>query len=87
MTAAEALGLDYWISRDCTKVSVIGARMRGRPGVMSRITRTLLEAGVTLLQTADSHTTISCLVPSSQADTAMRALHHEFGLDGPSAGA
>ena len=53
---------------------------------MSRITRTLLEAGVTLLQTADSHTTISCLVPSSQADTAMRALHHEFGLDGPSSG-
>ncbi len=83
---AEALGLDYWVSRNCTKVSVIGARMRGRPGVMSRITRTLLEAGVTLLQTADSHTTISCLVPSSQADTAMRALHHEFGLDGPSSG-
>ena len=84
---AQALGLDYWINQGCTKVSVIGARMRGRPGVMSRITRTLLEAGVTLLQTADSHTTISCLVPSSQAETAMRALHHEFGLDGPPADA
>jgi aspartate kinase len=77
----ESMGLDSTLQTGCTKVSAIGCRMKGRPGVMSRIAQALLAANVTLLQTADSHTTIACLVPSSQADIAVRALHHEFGLD------
>ncbi len=41
--------------------------MRGVPGVMARIVKVLNGAGVEILQTADSHATISCLVKA--ADT------------------
>jgi aspartate kinase len=36
--------------------------MRGVPGVMSRIIRALKVRQIDVLQTSDSHTTISCLV-------------------------
>lgn len=68
------------VSRQCAKVSIIGAGMRGRPGVMARVVHALHAAGVDILQTADSHTTISCLVRREQMDRALRALHDEFGL-------
>ncbi|HEU4797992.1 MAG TPA: aspartate kinase [bacterium] len=68
------------VSRQCAKVSIIGAGMRGRPGVMARVVHALHGAGVDILQTADSHTTISCLVRREQMDRALRALHDEFGL-------
>jgi aspartate kinase len=74
------LGFTAEVSRSCAKVSIIGAGMRGRPGVMARVVHALHQAGVNILQTADSHTTISCLVRSEQMETALRALHEEFGL-------
>ncbi|MDQ7844840.1 MAG: aspartate kinase, partial [Armatimonadota bacterium] len=74
------LGFTVEVSRPCAKVSVIGAGMRGRPGVMARVVRALHGAGVDILQTADSHTTISCLVAREQMERALRALHDEFGL-------
>ena len=78
---AQSMNLAFAVTTNCTKVSVIGTRMRGVPGVMSRVTRTLLGAGVTILQTSDSETTISVLVPTDQAEKAMVSLHHEFKLD------
>lgn len=74
------LGVRPEMSRTCAKVSIIGAGMRGRPGVMARVVHALHGAGVNILQTADSHTTISCLVSAEQMETALRALHDEFGL-------
>ncbi|MDQ7844869.1 MAG: aspartate kinase, partial [Armatimonadota bacterium] len=74
------LGFAVEVSRPCAKVSVIGAGMRGRPGVMARVVRALHGAGVDILQTADSHTTISCLVAREQMEQALRTLHDEFGL-------
>jgi aspartate kinase len=62
------------------KVSAIGARMRGVPGVMARIIRSLSDEGVEVLQTADSHMTISCLIKAEDAQRAVRALHEEFRL-------
>lgn len=73
-------GFDVAVSEPCAKVSIIGAGMRGRPGVMARVVRTLHGAGVDILQTADSHTTISCLVKRGQMERALRALHDEFEL-------
>jgi aspartate kinase len=64
----------------CAKVSIIGAGIRGVPGVMMRVVRALHGAGVDILESADSHTTISCLVPRGDMETALRALHDEFHL-------
>ncbi len=74
------LGHQVQISGACAKVSIIGAGMRGRPGVMARVVKALHGAGVGILQTADSHTTISCLVVREQMQQALEALHGEFGL-------
>lgn len=74
------LGFDVAKSEPCAKVSIIGAGMRGRPGVMARVVRALHSSGVDILQTADSHTTISCLVRRGQMERALRALHDEFEL-------
>lgn len=74
------LGYEVQVSGPCAKVSIIGAGMRGRPGVMARVVKALHGAGAEILQTADSHTTISCLVWREQLPRALNALHDEFGL-------
>lgn len=74
------LGHRVETSGPCAKVSIIGAGMRGRPGVMARVVKALHTAGAEILQTADSHTTISCLVQREQLQRALSALHDEFGL-------
>ncbi len=74
------LGFSVEATGPCAKVSIIGAGMRGRPGVMARVVHTLHRAGVEILQTADSHTTISCLVHRKDMERALRALYDEFEL-------
>jgi len=56
--------------------------MMGVPGVMARIVDALAEAGIEILQSADSHTTIWVLVDGSQMEDAVRALHRAFQLSG-----
>lgn len=73
-------GYEVTITRPCAKVSIIGAGMRGVPGVMARVVKALEAAEAEILQTADSHTTISCLVRREQMERALRALHDEFSL-------
>lgn len=74
------LGLAYKVVSGLAKVTLVGAGMHGVPGVMARMAECLAEAGVNVLQTADSHTTISVLVPEADATTAVRALHDGFAL-------
>jgi aspartate kinase len=76
----DGLGLVYEIRRDLAKVTLIGAGMHGVPGVMAKMAECLAGAGVTVLQTADSHTTISVLVESVDAERAVAALHEGFDL-------
>lgn len=76
----EKLEIEYSLIEDCSKISVIGSRIRGVPGVMAKIIKALESEGVTVLQTADSHTTIWCLVKSSDAEKAIVALHQDFNL-------
>ncbi|HEV8338383.1 MAG TPA: aspartate kinase [bacterium] len=73
-------GYEASVTRPCAKVSIIGAGMRGVPGVMARVVKALEAAEAEILQTADSHTTISCLVRREQMERALRGLHDEFGL-------
>lgn len=60
------------------KVSVVGAGMRGRPGIMSRVVETLYNAGIALHHSTDSHITIACLVKQSDMKNAVQALHAAF---------
>ena len=73
-------GYKYSITENCSKVSAVGSRMRGVPGVMARIISALSKENIQILQTADSHTTISCLVKGEDTANAVIALHREFEL-------
>lgn len=70
----------FSITEHCCKVTAIGNGMRGVPGVMARIITALNREGIQVLQTADSHNTISCLVKDSDTIPAIKALHKEFNL-------
>jgi aspartate kinase len=67
----------------CAKISVVGAGMRGTPGVMYACVRALSVAGVPIVHSTDSHITISLLVPATNAAAAENALHEYFGLGAP----
>lgn len=70
--------LEYEINRNCAKVTVIGSKITGTPGIMAKVVRALSESGISLLQTSDSSMTISCLVNESDMINAVHAIHQEF---------
>lgn len=72
------LKIKYHIKDNCCKVAIVGAGMRGIPGVMAKIYRTLQENNIEVLQTADSHMTIWCLIEDKQLEKAVNALHKAF---------
>jgi len=74
------LGFDHKELPGLAKVTLVGAGMHGVPGVMAKMAEALDDAGVTVLQTADSHTTISVLVPAEDSRNAIAALHEAFAL-------
>jgi aspartate kinase len=76
----KSLDIKYEYVEDCCKIAVIGIGMRGIPGVMARILKSLYSEGIEIFQTADSHMTIWCLVKSAFAEKAIKALHKEFNL-------
>ncbi len=76
----KSLSLKYTYINSCSKIALIGSRIRGVPGVMARILKALTKANIEVLQTADSHTTIWCLVETDSTQRAIHALHKEFDL-------
>ncbi len=77
----EAEGFRVEVRADCAKVSIVGSGMRGLPGVMAGAAEALYHEGVPILQTADSHVTISFLVPTADMERAVQALHRKFELE------
>ncbi|MEN8208318.1 MAG: aspartate kinase [Candidatus Fermentibacteria bacterium] len=71
-------GIVFETVSPCAKVSIVGAGMHGIEGVMARFSSALHRAGIDMLQTVDSHATISALVLLQQRDEALKALHREF---------
>ncbi|WP_404459296.1 aspartate kinase [Oceanobacillus kapialis] len=78
----KTLGFYPEITKNCAKVSAVGAGMTGVPGVASMIVQSLTDAGVQILQSADSHTTIWVLVHEEDLKAAVNALHDVFELSG-----
>ncbi|SHG93889.1 aspartate kinase [Tepidibacter thalassicus] len=76
----ESYNVDYDVVANCSKVTLIGSRINGIPGVMAKIVKALSKKGIKILQTSDSHMTISCLINEKDLKDAVNALHEEFGL-------
>ena len=80
ITILESYHIKYTLIEDCCKVTVLGERMTGVPGVMARIIKALKKEKIKILQTSDSLTTIACLIKSGDTSKAITALHNEFNL-------
>lgn len=76
----EQLGYEPIITRNCAKVSTVGAGIMGVPGVTAKIVTALSGNGIQILQSADSHTTIWVLVKEKDMVKAVNALHEAFNL-------
>ena len=74
------IGFEPGVLESCAKVSIVGAGIAGVPGVMADMVEALADAAVTILQSADSHTTIWVLVHKEDMVTAVQTLHKKFRL-------
>jgi len=75
------LNLKHTYEENCSKIALIGNKIAGKPGVMAKIIKTLRNENIHVLQTADSHETIWCLVKTDVANKAVNALHDEFCIN------
>ena len=65
---------------NCSTIAIVGAGMTGVPGIMAKVINTLSENNIDVLQTADSHMTIWCLIHSEKIGEATNLLHKAFNL-------
>lgn len=72
------IGIEYTLIKNCSKIALIGDGMRGVPGVMAIILKTLKQNNIKILQTADSYNTIWCLVSEEDTIRAINSLHGIF---------
>lgn len=75
------LNLAVRVRSHCAKLSIVGAGMRGAPGVIYAVVRALSEANVEIIHSTDSYITISMLVPENEVSHAEQAIHAYFRLD------
>jgi aspartate kinase len=75
------LNLAVRVREGCSKLSVVGAGMRGTPGVVREVVEALSRENVEIIHCTDSNVTISLLVPAGDVARAERAVHEHFHLD------
>lgn len=68
----------YDIRKHCAKVTLIGSKVTETPGVIAKVVRALSKAGITLLQSSDSYTCLTCLVKEEDMIETIHAIHNEF---------
>lgn len=73
-----SVSAEYKVLKGCSKISIHDTSMRGVPGFMAKILKALSSGGIKVLQTADSHSTIWCLVSEKDSDKAVQLLHKAF---------
>ncbi len=74
------LKLPYKYTENCCKLTVVGYKIHGVPGVMRRVVEALTRQKISILQSGDSNITISCLIDVNNTERGIMALHDEFGL-------
>ncbi len=65
----------------CAKVSIVGGGMREASGVIASFVESLSKNNIKILQTVDSHTSISALIATSDLKNAITFLHDRFILE------
>ncbi|MDQ0148962.1 aspartate kinase [Eubacterium multiforme] len=75
-----AINIKYSLIENCSQIALIGSKMKGIPGVIASIVKTLNDNNIEVLQTADSHMTIWCLIHSDNVKEAINSLHKSFEL-------
>lgn len=83
LAVLRSIGYEPQAVHGCAKVSVIGGGMNGVPGIMASIVEALTGNGITILQSADSNSTIWVLVREEEMAAALRSLHEKFKLHLP----
>lgn len=68
----------YEITEGLSKVSAVGLGMRSHSGVAAKMFEVLAETQTEVIMISTSEIKISCVVPSQQAELAVRALHDAF---------
>lgn len=76
----EELGYEPQLLPGCSKVAIVGGGIAGTPGVMAKVMEALAPEEIEILQFADSHNTLWCLVRGEDMKRAIRALHTQFKL-------
>ena len=74
------LNLAVRVREGCSKLSIVGAGMRGAPGVVHQIVTALSKANVEIIHATDSNITVSVLVPEADVTRAEKAVHDHFQL-------
>ena len=74
------LNLAVRVRPHCAKLSIVGAGMRGTPGVMYRVVQALSDGGIEIIHSTDSNITISILVDEEDAGRAEQVIHDYFKL-------
>ncbi|HET7035303.1 MAG TPA: aspartate kinase [Thermomicrobiaceae bacterium] len=74
--------LRVWEDPGMAAVAVVGAGMRGTPGVAGRVFQTLGREGINIVTIAQgsSELNISCVIAAAEVARAVPALHAAFGL-------
>ncbi len=68
------------VAEGCTMVSLIAHGYSQEPGIFAMLYQTLLQEGIPVWQTADSELSLSCIIPESEVEKAVRVIHERFGL-------
>ena len=79
-TALSDYPLNIEITDKCAKVSIVGGGMREASGVIGDFVQVLADNQIEILQTVDSHTSISALIAEANLKAAMTVLHRQFIL-------
>lgn len=70
--------VEYEINKNCSKVTLISSKITETPGVIAKIIRGLSNVGITLLQSSNSHTSLSCLVKEEDMIKTIHIIHNQF---------
>lgn len=78
----EELGYQSFdINANVGKVAVVGVGMKTHSGLAAKFFNALSEKGINVLMISTSEIRIAALVPLTQLDEAVKALHTAYGLD------
>ena len=69
---------DVYHTENLSKVSIVGTGIANKPGVATQMFEALYENNINMHMVTTTEIKISVLVETSEADTAVRAIHNKF---------